>query len=589
MVVLMSARGAGDEESAPTGPVTPLPRRIRLGATTVHLVDRESAMAVVGRRLDAGGRPLAVASANLDHVHHFGVDGKDPAAATGGPEWLVLLDGAPLVWRARLLTGRSWPRLAGADLLPDLLALASRTGVRVGFLGGTPEAQARLATALATRLPTLDVGGFWAPPRSDITDPTASAELARVVKAAGIRMLIVGLGKPRQEEWIAAHAEATGASVLVAFGAAADFLAGRVRRAPTWMQRSGLEWLYRLAREPRRLARRYLVQGPPAVVRVVARSGPLPWAGPVAPLPPAGPLCSVIVTYNSAERLPALLDGLAGTPVTHVVVVDNCSTDTTVKVARERQGDPFRLTVVESPENGGYAAGVNLGRAAAPDGAWLLVLNPDVRLRPGAVEALLGTIRAGVGVAVPTLVDPHGGRAPSLRREPSVTRALGDALLGSRVRRGRPGWTSETVHDARAYETAQDVDWATGAAMLVSPDCADAVGPWDETFFLYSEETDFCRRARAHGFAVRFVPGSVVEHEGGGSGRSLLLDALAGANRVRYYAKHHGPVATTVFRACVGLDCLLRAWRPSARLTLRLLTSPDPAATLGLRPPRGTP
>ena len=90
--------------------------------------------------------------------------------------------------------------------------------------------------------------------------------VAAEVAAAGVDVLVVGLGKPRQELWIDRHGAATGARVLLAFGAAADFLAGSVRRAPKFMQDNGIEWLYRLGVEPRRLARRYLVQGPPALL-----------------------------------------------------------------------------------------------------------------------------------------------------------------------------------------------------------------------------------------------------------------------------------------------------------------------------------
>jgi N-acetylglucosaminyldiphosphoundecaprenol N-acetyl-beta-D-mannosaminyltransferase len=250
----------------------PAVQRIVLGGTLVDLRQREDVVAAVDDRLrGAGAVPLAVGSANLDHVHHFGTSGRsagdiDPSGPS--PEWLMLLDGTPMVRHATRLSGHPWPLLAGSDLLPVLLDTARGAGSRVGFLGGTAQMHELLRPVLADRYPGLAVAGCWAPPRADLADPAAAAELAAQVREAKVDLLVVGLGKPRQERWIQRHAEASGARVLLAFGAAADFLAGTVSRAPRWARRGGVEWLYRFAREPRRLARRYLVQGPPAIWRL---------------------------------------------------------------------------------------------------------------------------------------------------------------------------------------------------------------------------------------------------------------------------------------------------------------------------------
>jgi exopolysaccharide biosynthesis WecB/TagA/CpsF family protein len=131
----------------------------------------------------------------------------------------------------------------------------------------------RLTTVLSQTQPDLKVAGMWAPTRAELADPATAATLVGTVRAAGVDLLVVGLGKPRQERWIQRHAADSGARVLLAFGAAADFLAGEVSRAPGWMQRSGTEWLYRLVKEPRRLGRRYCVQGPPAMWRLWTASG----------------------------------------------------------------------------------------------------------------------------------------------------------------------------------------------------------------------------------------------------------------------------------------------------------------------------
>jgi exopolysaccharide biosynthesis WecB/TagA/CpsF family protein len=126
--------------------------------------------------------------------------------------------------------------------------------------------------ALSARLeethPSLAVSGYWAPERSDVESHQRSRQVAQSIRDAGTDILFVGLGKPRQELWIEDHGSVTGASVLLAFGAAADFYAGVQDRAPEWMSRSGLEWSYRLYREPTRLWKRYLVQGPLAAYRM---------------------------------------------------------------------------------------------------------------------------------------------------------------------------------------------------------------------------------------------------------------------------------------------------------------------------------
>lgn len=251
--------------------------RVLLGGAAVDLVpDPVWLLDEVAGRLQAPARRrLNLASANIDHLHHFGSGGEQARDLFDGDdqhEWLVLLDGVPLIWRAEHLTGHPWPQLAGSTLLPDLLALAERTQAPVGLLGGTPAQHHRLGAVLPQRFPDLCIAGMWAPPREVIQDPAASRVLADQVRDSGCSLLVVGLGKPLQERWVADHGARTGARVTACFGAAADFLAGSATRCPAWVSRAGLEWSYRLAREPRRLARRYLLEGPPAVVSLVQHS-----------------------------------------------------------------------------------------------------------------------------------------------------------------------------------------------------------------------------------------------------------------------------------------------------------------------------
>jgi exopolysaccharide biosynthesis WecB/TagA/CpsF family protein len=240
---------------------------VTLGGQRVDLLQHDQLASAVETALDGRRAPLLLASANLDHVYRFDED-PDLFDSSDAGQWLVLLDGMPLVWACKKVTGRSWDKLAGSDLLPDLLSLAERRGDRVGFLGGGEDLRAPLAHALRRGWPSLDVSGHWTPAREVVQDAAASDAVAREIRAAGTDILVVGLGKPRQEEWMAQHAATTGARVVGAFGASAEFIAGTQRRAPQALARLGAEWLYRLAREPRRLARRYLAEGPVALARV---------------------------------------------------------------------------------------------------------------------------------------------------------------------------------------------------------------------------------------------------------------------------------------------------------------------------------
>lgn len=258
--------------------MTLTPSRIRLGGAPVDLLEFDQAVELIEQRtLTDGAPPLGVLSVNLDHIHHFG-DGSSlygdfglRTGPVGDVEWLSLADGAPLVEQAKRMTAHSWPRLAGSDLIGELLARAERDGVTVGFLGGMPGTEDELRARLAASHPALRLVGCWTPGREQLADAQESCALAEEIRTAGVDMLVVCLGKPRQELWIDHYATRTGARVLLAFGAVIDFLAGHVERAPRWASANGLEWAWRLAHEPRRLFRRYLIEGPSAY-RAVRRS-----------------------------------------------------------------------------------------------------------------------------------------------------------------------------------------------------------------------------------------------------------------------------------------------------------------------------
>ena len=268
---------------------------------------------------------------------------------------------------------------------------------------------------------------------------------------------------------------------------------------------------------------------------------------------------AVVVTYDSARVLPAFLAALPaafdGVSSWQLTVADNDSSDGGLDVVAELAPWARR---VRTGSNGGYSAGLNRAIAAGPASGAYLVLNPDVRLEPGCVAELLAALdEPGIGIAVPRLADEQGRVAWSMRREPTVLRALGEAVLGG-DRAGRVPALGERVLDPALYDEPGRADWASGAAMLVSAGCARAVGDWDESFFLYSEETDYALRARDAGLQVRFVPQARALHLGGEMHTSPELFALMALNRWRLYRRRHGPAAALAYRLVLMLNSVLR-------------------------------
>jgi len=166
-------------------------------------------------------------------------------------------DGMPLVWLMRRRGARGQERVAGMDLLPCLCRRAAQDNVSVFFLGSPPGTLAAIRGRLASELPKLVIAGMESPPFRRLTQAEDDA-IVRRIAASGAGFVFVSLGCPKQERWMDAHRGSVRA-VMVGLGAAFPVYAGLAQRAPRWMQRAGLEWLYRLGRGPRRLWKRYLV------------------------------------------------------------------------------------------------------------------------------------------------------------------------------------------------------------------------------------------------------------------------------------------------------------------------------------------
>ncbi|MBD3756709.1 MULTISPECIES: glycosyltransferase [Microbacterium] len=245
-------------------------------------------------------------------------------------------------------------------------------------------------------------------------------------------------------------------------------------------------------------------------------------------------VAAVVVTYNSEDHVAGLLDSVGpalGALSGAIVVVDNGSTDRTLEILDERTD-----CVVIRSTNVGYAAGMNRAIAAAPKARAFLILNPDATLDPDSVETMMRVLaQPGVGIVAPRVRESDGSLSPSLRRRPTLGRVGGLSFTGLAA-------FTERIEDPREYESAHDVDWAVGAVLLVDAGCYTALGGMDESFFLYSEETDLSLRARAGGWATRYTPDAGAVHVGGGSGESDFTHTLKIVNRVRIYRRLTGPV-----------------------------------------------
>jgi N-acetylglucosaminyldiphosphoundecaprenol N-acetyl-beta-D-mannosaminyltransferase len=174
---------------------------------------------------------------------------------------IAATDGMPLVWALRSLGARAQQRVYGPDLMLAICGQAARVGHRVFLYGGRSETLAILVGRLKSRFPTLEIAGAYAPPFRPLTAEEDRACVASILESQA-DVLFVGVGAPKQERWMAEHCTSLPGVVMFGVGAAFDFHAGRVRQAPPWMQRSGLEWLFRLGVEPARLWRRYVLLNP---------------------------------------------------------------------------------------------------------------------------------------------------------------------------------------------------------------------------------------------------------------------------------------------------------------------------------------
>jgi N-acetylglucosaminyl-diphospho-decaprenol L-rhamnosyltransferase len=289
-------------------------------------------------------------------------------------------------------------------------------------------------------------------------------------------------------------------------------------------------------------------------------------------------LAVVVVSHDQARFLPRCLTTLhehLGGIVADVIVVDNG----TREVVGELEG--ARVLRIE---NRGYGNANNVGLAAS-DAPWVLFLNPDTELLDGSLAELVEHLegRPEVGIAGVRQVDLSGALTPTMRRFPSGGRALGDSL-GLERWPNRPGWLGERELRLDRYESEFEGDWTIGSFLLARREALDAVGGFDESFFLYSEEVDLCLRVRSAGWQVLHVPTVTILHHGS-TGRALdpKLASQSAWGQIQYARKHLPAHSRATVRAALVVRYGIRSLHGDGRR--RKAARAATALTLGLRPP----
>ena len=262
----------------------------------------------------------------------------------------------------------------------------------------------------------------------------------------------------------------------------------------------------------------------------------------------------VVVTYNSVQHIERCIAALRGVPGLRFIVVDNDSQDETVPVLSGLGVEPIRCE-----ENLGFARGSNIGwRLGYAD--FVLFLNPDAVLQPTALAVMLETLASApdIGIVGPRFVYADGSLAFYQRRFPTLARAVGEATGIDRLLSDRR-WSGEIVRDRAAYARPMDVDWIPGACLLIRRASLESLAGFDETFFMYCEDIDICRRVVDAGQRVRYEPAAVCVHVGSGSAPRVSLLPTLVRSRMLYAHKHSSPLVAAATGFVLRAGALARA------------------------------
>lgn len=264
----MTVLSVGSADAPPIRPASSRRRRINILGVGIDPVDMNQAVATIERWKSAGIRDYVCCVC----VHGTVEAQHDPSVRRAlNQAGLATGDGMPLVWWCRLAGRGPAKRVCGSDLLDALCRDGIARGYRHYFYGATPDVLEQLSGRLRRRYPGINIAGCRAPPFRTLTEEEDEAEVKAINEAAP-DLVWVGLGMPKQERWMHAHLGRVNATALIGIGAAFDFHAGAKPRAPRLMQQAGLEWLFRLGCEPRRLFRRYMVYNAVFVLRAIEQA-----------------------------------------------------------------------------------------------------------------------------------------------------------------------------------------------------------------------------------------------------------------------------------------------------------------------------
>ena len=234
-------------------------------------VDRYSFDEVVEMTIDralTGTSPAYIVTPNAQHINNLQHDSLFQEIYRRA--FLVVPDGTSILWAAKFLKTPLKGKVSGSNLFEKLCERGASQPLRIFLLGGRPQAAERAAKILEQRYVGLEIVGTYCPPYGFENDPSAMKLINKEITRAAPNLLFVGLGSPKQEKWVYANYQQLKVPVSIGIGISFEFIAGMVKRAPVWMQNSGLEWLFRLMMEPKRLWRRYVI-GNPLFIYLVLR------------------------------------------------------------------------------------------------------------------------------------------------------------------------------------------------------------------------------------------------------------------------------------------------------------------------------
>ncbi len=215
----------------------------------------------------AGSAPAYIVTPNAQHINNLQTDSLFRKIYSKA--FLVVPDGVSIIWAAKFLKTPLKGKVSGSNLFEKLCERGASRSLRIFLLGGRPQAADRAAEILQQRYPGLQIAGTYCPPPGFESEPHEMAAIDRAIVDTAPDILFVGLGSPKQEKWIYDRYQYLKVPVSIGIGVSFEFVSGMVKRAPVWMQQSGLEWLFRMLVEPKRLWRRYVLGNPAFIYRVL--------------------------------------------------------------------------------------------------------------------------------------------------------------------------------------------------------------------------------------------------------------------------------------------------------------------------------